>query len=158
MTQFVKQRENGNVSWGIDVGHPTMALSHAPRSIPLFHYEPPKYGHSGAGSISVAHEVFHIIKNMDDFYAALGYDRSAKNRQLDGEEFVWERYRRDNAKMSVHCLQIQIQTYLYNNSKEFRELYGVEYRAKIGKCTSSIIDHNEKHCANCPLYPTSASP
>jgi len=155
MTLFDKQGKNAEVECCVGIKSATMAQppTHTSHSIPLFHYDPPKVGRHSFGVILVNCEIFHIIQNMEKFYSALGYDKRAKYKQACDEEFIWERYRRDNAKMSMQCLQIQIQIYLHNNSNKFRELYGQAYDAMIGNCCSNVSDKADQHCANCPMLP-----
>jgi len=118
-------------------------------AFPLFHYEPRKIGQRPFGAITVAHETFHKVDDADEFYKAMGYDEVAKNKGLSGEEFLWDRYTRDNAKMSRHCLQVQIQAYLYKHSAEFRALYGSAYKATTGECQAVELDAADRHCAHC---------
>jgi len=154
---FFNKGENAEVVCGFDEESATMSHPHAVSRIPLFQYDPPKVGQRTFGTISVGHEIFHNILEMDDFYKALGYDNSARRKQISGEEFIWERYRRDGAKKNKHCLQVQIQVYLYKNASKFRQLYGDAYCSILGKCTSSIVDYNDKHCSNCPMIPNGAN-
>jgi hypothetical protein len=121
--------------------------------LPVFRYNPLKLRRSTDGAITVQHEVFHPIADMDAFYAAMGYDQNARDSGLSGEEFVWDRYTRDKAKMSPQCLQVQIAVYLHNHSPKFNELYGQAYDAMIGKCCLSVLDNGDKHCANCSMDP-----
>ena len=123
------------------------------RQIPLFQYDPPKVGRSTYGAITVARYIFHQIEDMDAFYAAMGYNEAAKTSGLGGDEFIWDRYTRDGAKFSKHCLQVQFAAYLHKYSTKFKVLYGQTYAAMVGKCTSSDIDDNDQHCANCPMHP-----
>jgi hypothetical protein len=135
-----------------EANNSSMAQPHAPAEpIPLFQYAPPKVGRKSFGAILLGHTVFHTISNMKDFYAAMGYVEAEPNRQLSGEEFIWEHYTRDIAKKPKHCLQTQIQIYLHNNSEKFRELYGHRYNELIGTCNSNPLDHTDVQCANCPM-------
>jgi hypothetical protein len=122
-------------------------------SIPWFQYERPKIGRHDFGTIEIGHEIFHKIDDMGKFYAALGYDKDAKVKELNDDEFVWDRYTRDKAKMSPQCLQVQIAVYLHNHSPKFNELYGQAYDAMIGKCCLSVLEDGDEHCANCPMNP-----
>ena len=158
MTLFDKQGEYEEQGSSAAENCATAHLyKHAHHNIPLFQYDPPKIGQRSHGVISVANVIFHYIISMQDFYTALGFDKSKKNKELCAEEFIWEQYRRENAKMSKHCLQIQIQIYLYNNSSKFRELYGQAYNELIGNCRSNNVDANDQHCANCPMRQNSVN-
>jgi hypothetical protein len=155
MTLFEKRDENAEkdcatVTRCVTTEQPP---SHTSNCIPSFKHEPPIVGRHNCGVILVGHEIFHNIQNMEDFYSALGYDEAARNMQLSGEEFIWDRYTRDHSKMSKHCLQVQIQIYLHQSCSKFRELYGHEYEAMIRNCRSKFIDGDDKHCANCPMQP-----
>jgi len=122
-------------------------------SIPRFQYEQPRIGRHDFGTIVIGHEIFHKIDDIGKFYAALGYDKDAKVKELNDDEFVWDRYTRDKAKMSPQCLQVQIAVYLHNHSPKFNELYGQAYDAMVGKCCSSVLDDGDEHCANCSMNP-----
>ena len=153
MTLFDKKSANTEVGCNTEVKDIAMAHlhTHTVHSIPLFDYDPPKVGRHNFGTIRLGDEIFHNISNMEDFYIAMGHDESARRKHPSGEEFIWERYTRDNAKMSKHCLQIQIQVYLHKNSTKFRELYGHKYDEMLGNCSSKVVNNNDKHCANCPM-------
>lgn len=129
-----------------------LATDQSYRNIPLFQYDLPKAGRK-FGTLTVAHEIFHEIRDTKDFYTALGYGEEAKNIGLMDNEFVWERYIRDGAKMSKQCLQWQISIYLHNHSSIFNELYGYVYDALLAKCGLTVIDVNDLHCAKCPMIP-----
>ncbi len=120
---------------------------------PIFQYDPPRIGLCPFGAVTVEREVFHRIDDMDEFYKALGLDSEAKGKGLSGEEFIWDRYRRDGSKMSKACLQVQIRVFLHKHSEKFGELYGSAYDATIGKCSAVEIDRRDEHCANCPMLP-----
>ena len=148
-----KNSTNTAVGWNAEMKDITGAHLHtnAAHFIPLFQYDPPKVGRHIFGTVSVDDKVFHNISNMEDFYIAMGRDGRAKNKQPSGDEFIWERYICDNAKLSKSCLQNLIQAYLQKNSAKFRELYGHKHNEMIGTCNSNIIDHDDKLCANCPM-------
>ena len=120
---------------------------------PVFQYDPPRSGLRPFGAVTVGHAIFHPVHNADEFYETLGCDREAKSQGLLGEEFVWERYRRNGSKKSTHCLQARIRVFLHKHSEKFRKLYGKPYDATIGKCCAIEIDGRDKHCANCPMLP-----
>jgi hypothetical protein len=155
MSMFDARRENSDEprSARIESATTEPSTGNAHISIPVFRYAQMMMGPQHYGTIMVRYEVFHKIQNMEDFYAALGNNEDEKSKGFSGEEFVWNRYKRDGSKMSNRCLQVQIQNYLHNNSAKFRELYGHEYNEMIGKCSSTAIDDNDKHCANCPMLP-----
>jgi hypothetical protein len=135
---------------------PTASV-HAPGStntLPLFKYSiGSKVGKYVSGNIAVGHEIIHQFDNFDLFYGALGYSAAEKREFSAPDEYIWERYTRDGARMSAHCLQIQIATYLYRHSRTFVERYGKAYESAIGQCGSTVIDGNDRHCANCPMFP-----
>ncbi len=123
-------------------------------TLPLLRYNiGSKVGKHISGNIAVDHEIIHQFDNFDLFYAALGYSTAERREFSAPDEFIWERYTRDGAKMSSHCLQIQIATYLYKHSPKFVERYGQAYETAMGQCGSTVIDGSDRHCANCPMFP-----
>jgi hypothetical protein len=123
------------------------------RAIPKFKYRPPKIGRQDFGTVTVGTEIFHQIADMKEFYAALGYEVGAAKEGIAPEEFVWDRYTSDQAKMSPHCLQVQMSVYLNKYSEKFANLYRKTYVELLGKCTSNTIDTSVQLCVNCPAHP-----
>ncbi len=121
--------------------------------LPRFKYDVPKVGGRPHGRIKVGYEVVHTIEDISVFYAALGYDKAAKDIGLAEEVFVWQRYTRDGSKKSRHCLQVQIANYLHTHASTFMAQYRRAYEAMLGQCNSPACDSNDPHCANCPMYP-----
>lgn len=129
---------------GCGTGHCTM---------PFFKYIPPKPVRGDLGRIVVGAETFHRIGNPKEFYAALGFTPDLAKRNWLPEEFVWDRYSRQGASKSQHCLQAQIVAYLYGKSTEFRERYGHAHDQMIGKCNSDCMDDSDEHCFKCSMHP-----
>jgi hypothetical protein len=130
------------------------ATSEQLSSIPIFKHDTPRVGRHKHGSLKVGGNMFHKIADMNAFYAAMGYDKNARERGLCGEEFIWDRYIRDGSKMHKHCLQPRISDYLYKHSVEFKGLYGKAFVAMFGKCALIVIDSTDQHCSACPMHPT----
>jgi hypothetical protein len=122
-------------------------------SLPKFQYDVPKVGCRTFGAITVQHQNVHQIDDMNVFYAAMGYDTNARESGFAEEVFIWERYMRDGAKMSKHCFQMQIATYLNKHAAKFFERYRQAYDAMLQKCDSVMVDGADPHCANCPMHP-----
>lgn len=137
--------------------HHIAAIDPASRQYPLvlprFKYDVPKAGARPHGSIKVGSEVVHAMEDMSAFYAALGYDKSAKDNGLAEEVFVWQRYTSDGSKMSRDCLQVQMATYLNTHASQFMAQYRQAYDAMRGQCGSQVRDDHDLHCANCPMHP-----
>jgi hypothetical protein len=121
--------------------------------IPRFKYNPPKLGRQDFGTVNVGAEIFHQIADMEEFYAALGYEVGAAKEGIAPDEFVWDRYTSDQAKMSPQCLQVQMSVYLNKYSVRFANLYRKTYVELLGKCTSNTIDNSVQLCVNCPSHP-----
>lgn len=98
---------------------------------------------------------YHRIDNFDEFYRALGYTESVrKTSSILPDEFVWDRYVRDNTAASFHCLQARIKNYLYKRSARFVDEFGREYERMLGRCSSSKMDDSD-FCVECPMHPRS---
>ena len=108
------------------------------RSMPVFSYFVPKIGVRRFGTINVDKEVVYLIEDMNDFYAAMGCDKKARESGVLDEEFIWYRYMRDGAEMSKSCLQVRIATYLKKNSPEFMWHYQKAYEAMTEQCINSL--------------------
>jgi hypothetical protein len=127
-----------------------------PRSLPHFIYEPsfiPSRRH--LGRILIGDKVFHHIDNLRQFYETFGKDCDDLHYTFE-EEFLWDRYRRDDAKMSSLCFQLQLAVYLHRYSMKFKELFSAAYEAMIGKCSLDCVDKGDWHCAKCPMHPHSS--
>ena len=123
-----------------------------PSSLPHFKHEPPSV-HSQLGRIFVGDQVFHQIVDPTKFYETFGQKRDSHQSDSFAEEFLWDRYRRDEAKMSKQCFNSQVAVYLHRYSDEFRELFAATYHAMIGKCHLDCVDGGDEHCAKCPMHP-----
>lgn len=123
------------------------------RKIPKFDYHLSSPQHRNYGCIVAGDVVFHRVTNFDEFYRALGYDEDMRAEGMLPDEFIWEKYTRDNAPKARQCLQPKIIGYLYNRSERFKEEYGSEYaNLVVGKCTSAKID-DSLLCLNCIMHP-----
>lgn len=120
---------------------------------PHFSYELSTPYKKNFGCIVADDVVFHRVSNFNEFYSSLGYTNDISGTGALPDEFIWDRYTRDNAAKSVQCLQTQITVYLYNHSEMFREKYGGEYANLLGKCISNKID-DSLHCLKCIKHPS----
>lgn len=136
------------------VAPPASTVTQISDRIPLFQYHAPGMGPRRYGVISVGNGILHQIRDMGAFYRAMGHGQGERDKELCGDEFVWERYIRDGAPMSRQCLQVQIAAYLATHSEDFMNLYGAAYREMIGKCDSDDIDGGDSHCSQCPMHPS----
>ncbi|BAN35342.1 hypothetical protein SCD_n01520 [Sulfuricella denitrificans skB26] len=124
-----------------------------PKRMPHFSYNLSSPSQKDFGYIVADDTLFHRVSNFEDFYRALGYtDEIRMAGSILPDEFVWDRYTRDNAAKSVQCLQSQITVYLMNQSERFRKEFGSEYANMIGQCFSGQMDDSD-FCVNCPMHP-----
>lgn len=128
-----------------------MNVQRTPKKIPDFNYLS-NHQHEHFRCIVYDGVVMHRISNFDEFFKALGYSEDINATGVLPDEFVWDRYFRDNAAKSRQCLQTLITSYLYNHSERFRDEFGSEYADMLGKCISDKIDGSD-HCVNCPMHP-----
>ena len=124
--------------------------------IPHFGCELTRVSHPHFGCITVIEDgicrAIHQIKNVDEFYRALGYTDHMRRCRLSPDEFVWFEYRKDHAIKSEACLQAIIIEYLNKHSKAFRDKYGSQYAAWAGTCTSEKLRDNAD-CTACRMHP-----
>ncbi|MEQ1601159.1 MAG: hypothetical protein HOP04_04080 [Methylophilaceae bacterium] len=129
-----------------------------------FHYPPrfnyrllsPAQWHSNHGCIEIEADgnMIHRVKNVDEFYQALGYtQKDALDEKLEPEVFIWHKYRKDHAEKSEACLQARIMAYLNQHSATFRETYGRYYVGWMGSCDSLKIN-GDADCVHCKLHPS----
>ena len=120
-------------------------------NIPFFSYASPKSKYN-CWHIDVKDEIFHYIVDPSEFFDALGY-KSNLNIGMLPDEFVWERYIREKAIMSPHCIQMQICVYLQKHSLAFKMSYGSAIGDLEKKCISSYLGDSDKYCLQCPTHP-----
>jgi hypothetical protein len=121
-------------------------------AIPLLRYDAPRHQNGWSASLKGSDGFFHRIEPMAEFYGVLGLTREA-SAETPPDEFIWERYIRDGAPLSLACLQSQYAVYLYGRCAEFRELYALSYEERIRSCELDDIAHGSDHCMQCPMRP-----
>lgn len=105
------------------------------------------------GWITANGEAFHYVSDINGFYAAMGYTKEHNRAAMMPEEFIWDRYSRDGARFSPHCLQVQVSSYLHEHSCRFGEKYWYLFAKMIGKCRSDKISYVDEHCLRCYQHP-----
>ncbi len=121
-------------------------------ALPQFKCVQPKLGVMDFSGIAIGDTIFHRIADSNAFFSALGYNTEIHASGWQPDEFIWDRYTRDGASKSRHCLQMQIAAYLYRNSATFVRLYGSAFGALIASCSFECMD-DDVQCLNCPLHP-----
>ncbi len=127
---------------GAPLGHPLL---------PHFKYIQRKPVIGDQGCIAIGDKIRYRIENPDVFFAALGYTPEVQASGLQPDEFIWDRYTRDGAAMSKHCLQMQIATYLYRHSTDFAALHGPAFEQLKASCNSGCASQHTQ-CSNCPMH------
>ena len=122
-------------------------------SLPPLQYHLSSPSSRDFGWITLSGERVHLVTSFDEFYAALGYSDEVGQAELLPDEYIWERYTRDGAVKSAHCLQVQVAAYLHRKSAKFNEEFGSAYEGMKGKCISDDIDSSDSHCVDCPMHP-----
>ena len=117
-------------------------------AIPIFAYEPANFKKHCEGTIRMGNEVIHAIFDDREFGEALGY-KGAKVQNITFDEYIWERFTRDGAQRTKHCMQVQLNAYLYKNSAKFKELYGDAYRKLVSDNNFICVDDISAHCDSC---------
>lgn len=123
-----------------------------PMEIPDFSYDASNFNHENFGCITVNKWPYHRISDFDEFYSALGYSDDIRAAGMLPDEFIWDRYIRNNATKTSQCFQSKIRAYLNNHSERFREEYGSKFANMIGKCISAKIDGSDL-CLDCSCHP-----
>jgi hypothetical protein len=145
------ERRGSHAYWGAD------NLSAEPRLLPPFKHDPPFVHTKHSGRILLDDKVFHKIEDTAQFYEILGHKPSVRLKDsyfpLFAEEFMWDRYRSDGAKMSKQCLNLQIAVYLDSYSERFKEFFATSYVAMIGNCSLECVGSGDQHCTKCPMHP-----
>ncbi len=95
-------------------------------SIPVFTYEAANFKRHQVSAIRAGDVFVHTIEDANAFREALGYTGTLVQK-LTLEEYIWERYVKDGASKSQHCLQVRLNAYLFKHSSEYRRIYGDAY-------------------------------
>ena len=119
-------------------------------AIPQLQFEAPRPQNGWSASLKGSDGFLHRIEGMSEFYGVLGLTRGA-SAETPPDEFIWARYIRDGAPLSLACLQNQYAVYLHIHSAEFRALYGQSHEARLGTCEMGGITAVDDHCLQCPL-------
>ena len=110
------------------------------------------YRHLNNGLITVDDEVIHCIKDVDNFYNALGYTDQIRNTGLSFDEFIWLEYRKDNCCKPDECLQAKIINYLIKYSATFMKKYATQYENWLGSCFDEMTQ-DSAGCTDCIMHP-----
>ena len=121
-------------------------------TIPLLQFDAPRPQNGWSACLKGSDGFFHRIGSTAEFYDALGHTREASG-DMAPDEFIWARYIRDGAPMSLACLQNEFAAYLYDCSAEFRKLYGRSYEERIRSCGLNGDVHGSNYCMQCRLRP-----
>lgn len=100
----------------------------------------------------VGDDCIHKIEDTDKFYEALGFDDEARDTKMMPDEFIWDKYTKDNAEASPCCLQAKILEYLIEHSATFKEKYGADYSHWVKACKSKKVG-TLTECPDCKLHP-----
>jgi hypothetical protein len=125
------------------------AMKHS--AIPRFQFHL-SYRHLNNGLITVGDEVIHRIKDIDNFYNALGYTDEIRNTGLSFDEFIWFEYRKDHCSKSEACLQAKIIEYLIKFSATFMKKYADQYESWLGSCLDEMSP-DSPDCIHCVMHP-----
>ena len=116
--------------------------------IPIFTYQSPNFKRHCESAISIGNEVIYKISDEKEFCEALGY-KVGKDQNITFDEYIWERFTRDGAQRTKHCMQVQLNAYLHKHSAKFKELYGEAYRKLISDNNFICVDDVSALCDSC---------
>jgi hypothetical protein len=102
------------------------------------------------GYIDANGVVLHWVKDLAEFYSALGYTHSMAKAGVLPDEFIWDEYIKDGAASSTACMQMHIIEYLSKHSEGFREKYGDQYKSWIATYKDAIKEDDEM-CLSCSV-------
>jgi hypothetical protein len=117
--------------------------------IPHFQYSI-RGDHNNYGYIVADGELIHWIKNLGEFYKALGYLPSMAMEGIMPDEFIWDKYIKVGAANSTTCMQMNIIEYLSKYSDNFRKKYSDRYKSWIA--TDAKPENNDS-CFSCDMKP-----
>ncbi len=139
---------DGSRGFGIENAERVRLATAISPVIPIFTYKSPNFKRHCEGAISVGNEVIHTILDEKEFYEALGYE-GAKVQSITFDEYIWERFTRDGAQRTKHCMQVQLNAYLYKHSSKFKEVYGDAYMKLIDDNNFICVDDVSALCNSC---------
>ena len=90
----------------------------------------------------------HRIGEVDEFHKALGYNDEIRKTGLMPEEYIWERYHRDESVKSEVCFQAKIIEYLNLHSPSFKENYAFEREHWLSSCKEKWSNKSTE-CTGC---------
>jgi hypothetical protein len=108
---------------------------------------------SQLGFIEIDGKCVHKIKDIDAFYKEFGYTAEMAMAGILPEEFIWQKYIKDNQTKYTHCLQIHLIEYLKKHSDAFRKQNGAQSDAWIAAHAKTGTTENEI-CFTCRMQPT----
>ena len=118
--------------------------------IPTFQYSTKGNVNNHYGHIDADGQLIHWIKNLDEFYEALGFTASMAKEGMMPDEFIWDEYIKVGAINSAACLQMHIIEYLSKYSDSFRKKYSDQYKNWIA---ADAIAEKDKLCFSCKMNP-----
>jgi len=116
------------------------------KSIPHLTYIAVSPRHPNNNCILADGAVVHRIRNMNEFYYALGYTDDMHENGIEPEFYRWSVFSKDNSIKSAFCLQNKIAAYLNKHSASFRGKYGAAYEG----CASENL---QDECVSCRTRP-----
>lgn len=125
--------------------HPKVATF---STIPIVTYIAANFKRHSEAVLTVGKVVIYEIADLAEFGNALNY-RGALEGIASLDEFIWERYTRDGAQRTKHCMQIKVNAYLYKKSVNYVRLYGDAYRKMINESNFACIDDVRAICDSC---------
>jgi hypothetical protein len=99
-----------------------------PKNIPhfKFHFKPTPA--TRLPCIKFNNEVIHEIKDLNEFYLAMGYGINNVQNEFLPEEYIWDKFTKHSAhKNCMSCFQLRIINYLLQHSKTFLQKFGKHY-------------------------------
>lgn len=105
------------------------------------------------GEIVLGESVLHHIKDVTEFYSALGYTDEARRLGLAPDEFFWEEYRKEGSKFRPSCFGARILEYLLKSSRTFKADNMELLRRWTGSCLEIALQE-KRHCTHCLINPS----
>ena len=117
-------------------------------NIPHFKYHKANSPSYHSLCIEVDGKVIHEIDNLDEFYKTFGYTQAERHAGVLPEEFIWEKYVKENGENYFACKQMHLIDYLKRCSWVFRNTYGNLCEHWVAFYANSMHTKSDK-CAAC---------
>jgi hypothetical protein len=113
----------------------------------IFHLKPS--ASSAHPCIRLNAEVVHVIDDLNEFYAQIGFD---KQSQTLPEAYIMEKFIQPSiTKKCLSCLQLRIINYLVTHAESFEQKLGDQYKGLVTAHLADKFACGDTSCAEKPI-------